>query len=91
MSRANTQMAGDEPEEIGTLIAEIQKNSRERLRVTVGQYKGHEYIGIRIWFVAGDGEYRPTRSGITLKPSLIPQLLQSLELASRAADPQGAR
>ncbi|MBN3848346.1 hypothetical protein G3N58_16125 [Paraburkholderia sp. Ac-20342] len=73
------------------MIGEIQKNSRERLRVTVGQYKGHEYVGIRIWFVGPDGQYRPSRAGVTLKPSLMPQLMQALSVAARAADPQGAR
>lgn len=74
----------------GTVIAELQKNSRERLRVSVDQYKGHEYIAVRIWFVAADGEYRPSRAGVTLKPALIPQLVQALELAARAVDPTGA-
>lgn len=78
-----------EPEQLGTLIAELQKNSRERLRITMDQYKGHEYIGIRIWFVVEDGQYQPSRSGVTLKPSLISQLVQALELAARAADPKG--
>jgi|GEM_PF-3473554 len=84
MNQPNTQPAADEPEQNGTLIGEIQKNSRERLRVTVGQYKGHEYVGIRIWFVGPDGQYRSSRAGVTLKPSLMPQLMQALGVASRA-------
>ncbi|RQS00233.1 hypothetical protein DIE02_27755 [Burkholderia sp. Bp8991] len=79
-----------EPEHPGTLIEEIQKNSRERLRITVDQFKGHEYIGIRIWFVGTDGQYRPSRSGVTLKPTLLPQLMQALGRAARAIDPRGA-
>lgn len=82
---------GDELPQNDTLIGEIQKNSRERLRITVGQFKGHEYIGIRVWYVDADGQYRPTRSGVTLKPTLLPQLMQTLGLAARAADTEGAR
>lgn len=91
MSDANTQSAGEEQEQIGTLIAEIQKNSRERLRITVGQYKGHEYVGIRVWYVGTDGEYRPSKSGVTLRPALLPGLMQALGVAARAVDPSGAR
>ncbi|WP_176043619.1 transcriptional coactivator p15/PC4 family protein [Burkholderia vietnamiensis] len=90
MTRTDTQPAGGEPEQLGTLIAELQKNSRERLRITVDQYRGHEYVGIRIWFVGEDGQYRPSRSGVTLKPALLPQLMQALGRAARAIDPHGA-
>jgi len=83
--------AGEQPDQIGTLIGEIQKNSRERLRITVGQYKGHEYVGIRVWFVDKDGQYRPSKNGVTLRPALLPELMQSLGLAARAADPDGVR
>ncbi|KWU25850.1 hypothetical protein AS149_27595 [Burkholderia cenocepacia] len=79
-----------ETEHLGTLVEEIQKNSRERLRITIDRFKGHEYIGIRIWFVGEDGQYRPSRSGVTLKPTLLPQLMQALHLAARAVDPKGA-
>ncbi|WP_460901313.1 transcriptional coactivator p15/PC4 family protein [Paraburkholderia jirisanensis] len=86
---ANTDTANDNRP--GTLICEVQKNARERVRISVDQYKGHEYVNIRTWFVDAAGEYRPSKNGVTLKPSLIPQLLQGLELAARAADPTGAR
>jgi len=91
MNQPNMQDTGDELEQIGTLIATIQKNSRERLYITTGQYRGHEYISARIWFVGKDGEYRPSKKGISLRPALVPELIQALGLAARAADPDGAR
>ncbi|WP_322095153.1 transcriptional coactivator p15/PC4 family protein [Paraburkholderia bannensis] len=86
-----TRQDGDELAQNDTLIAEVQKNSRERLRVTVGEYKGHQYVGARLWFVGTDGQYRPSRSGFNLRPELVPELIQALGLAARAADPNGAR
>lgn len=80
----------EEPVSCGTTILDLQKNSRERVRVSVDQYKGHEYVNIRTWYVDASGEYRPSKNGVTLKPSLIPQLVQGLQLAARAADPKGA-
>lgn len=74
-----------------TMLFEIQKNSRERIRVCLSRYRGNEYVEARVWFVAPGGEYQPSRHGFMLKPQLVAQLIQGLELAARAADPQGAR
>ncbi|MGB8414969.1 transcriptional coactivator p15/PC4 family protein [Paraburkholderia sp.] len=84
---ANT---GDDVRDFGTTILEVQKNSRERVRISVDRFKGLDYVVARVWYVDASGEFRPSRQGITLKPSLVPQLIQGLELAARAADPKGA-
>ncbi|CAB3759343.1 transcriptional coactivator p15/PC4 family protein [Paraburkholderia solisilvae] len=89
--RADVNTEAGHDERPGTLILEVQKNSRERVRISIDQYKGHEYVNIRTWYVDAAGEYRPTKNGVTLKPQLIPQLMQGLELAARAATPQGDR
>jgi hypothetical protein len=37
-------------------------------------YKGKTYADLRIYFRADDGEYRPTKKGITLALDLLPEL-----------------
>jgi len=74
-----------------TLIMEVQKNLRERVRIGLNRYRGHDYVEMRVWYVDAAGEFQPSRQGILLKPSLIPQVIQALQLAARAVDPQGAR
>jgi hypothetical protein len=41
------------------LIAEIEKNSREQLRITLGEFKGHRLVDLRVWFRADDVTMRP--------------------------------
>jgi hypothetical protein len=76
--------------DFGTTILEVQKNSRERVRISVDRHRGFDYVVARIWYIDSTGEFKPSRQAISLKPQLVPQLIQGLELAVRAADPKGA-
>ncbi|MGA3845976.1 transcriptional coactivator p15/PC4 family protein [Ralstonia nicotianae] len=68
---------------------DIQKNSRERLRIQVKEYKGLSYVDLRVWFVGGDGTYAPSSKGVMLKPCHVVEVAQGLLLASQAADAKG--
>ena len=73
-----------------TLIVEIRKNARETFRITVGSYKGHPYIGVRIW-VPGDGDTLiPTKKGITVAPDKAPELIAALGHALQAINGEGS-
>ncbi len=91
MSAKTTGRSGENAQDFGTTILEVQKNSRERVRISVDRFKGLDYVVARIWYTDSTGEFKPSRQAITLKPQLVPQLIQGLELAARAADAQGAR
>ncbi len=41
-------------------MVEIQKNSREVIRITESEYEGHKFVDLRIWYTDG-GEYKPTK------------------------------
>ena len=32
------------------LLATVRKNAREEIRVTRGDFKGHDIVGLRVWF-----------------------------------------
>ncbi|SAL75804.1 Transcriptional Coactivator p15 (PC4) [Caballeronia arvi] len=66
------------------------KNASERLRVDVKTYRGSTYIDIRVWYVTDDGDYRPSSKGVTLKPTMAPELLRGIALAARSFDPREA-
>lgn len=60
----------------------IRKNSREELRVTVEDFRGHRLVNFRVWFRADDGTMRPGRQGVALRVELLSELLSALrELA----------
>ena len=67
-----------------SIIASIRKNSREEIRVAHETFKGHELISIRIWFEADDGSMRPGKAGITIRPSVLPEIIVALSKAAEA-------
>lgn len=70
-------------------VLEIQKNAHERIRISVGEYKGKQRIDVRVWYVDASGEYQPSRNGISLRPDQATPIMQGIALAARAIDPQG--
>lgn len=71
-------------------IATIDKNAIEELRISLGAYKGHDLVNVRIWanYDSADFEKRPTKKGFALRVAQLPELiaaLQKAEKASRAA------
>ena len=49
-------------------MVEIQKNSREVIRISPSEYEGHQFIDLRIWY-DDNGEMKPTKKGISFNPS----------------------
>ncbi len=69
------------------LIASIDKNCREELRVELTEFKGHQLIQLRVWAKNGDANSIPTKSGFGLRVSFIPTLravLADAEAKARA-------
>jgi transcriptional coactivator p15 (PC4) len=61
-------------------IAIIPKNSFEDIRVMWSEYKGRRYLDIRIYTeIEGKANKVPTKKGVTLRPDLIPELINALE------------
>lgn len=62
---------------------EIEINEREKIRVTIVEYKGREYINFRIYFLNSKSVWHPTRKGVTLNVELIDKVIELLKTASR--------
>ena len=62
------------------VIAEIRKNGRgETIRVSVGEFNGHRLASVRIWVMNAASQMVPTKSGVTFKVDLLPDLIAALE------------
>ena len=57
------------------LIATIEKNADEEIRVSLREYKGHPFIDVRVYWKPPEGEPGPTKKGVTLNPELFPELM----------------
>jgi hypothetical protein len=60
------------------LIATIEKNADEEIRVSLREYKGHPFIDVRVYWKPPEGEPGPTKKGVTLNPELFPQLKKAM-------------
>ena len=48
------------------LVARIAKNPTEEVRVSFGSYRGYDLIDIRVYYQDDQGEWRPTKRGVSL-------------------------
>jgi hypothetical protein len=68
------------------LIATIQKNGSEELRVSLDHFRGHDLLDIRVFaaFTAANVPM-PTKKGLSIRVDLIPELREALEAAEAKA------
>lgn len=58
----------------------IKKNDTEEIRIEKKEYKGREYIDIRIYFKAEDSDSMiPSKKGITINPNQLGELAKGLQ------------
>ena len=49
----------------------------DEIRVMWSEYKGHRYLDIRVYTeIDGKADKVPTKNGVTLRPDLIPELME---------------
>jgi len=65
------------------IVHEFQKNAIEKVRAEFCEYKGRELFNLRVFFQPDDSneEWLPTRKGITLSASLMPELREAIDKA----------
>ena len=72
------------------IISQITKNAREVVFLSLSEFKGRKLIDIRV-HVPGDqeGEWVPTRKGVSLAVSLYPAFKQGLAQLEQALIQKG--
>ncbi len=58
-------------------ITQIEKGE-DVVRVALTEFRKRQYIEIRTYYMADDGDWKPTRKGITLDPDLMKEVHQAL-------------
>ncbi len=64
---------------MSAIIADIERNDKEIIRIEVSEFKGKELINLRIWYYHQEGEYRPTPKGVALDISKYEQLKEAVD------------
>ena len=55
------------------VVHEFDKNSRERIRISVRQFRGRRLVDIRV-FVRKGGEWHPSKRGVAFAPDHLSEL-----------------
>lgn len=65
------------------VLAEVEKNSREVIRIQREVYRGIPLLDLRVWVPTGNygEELQPTRKGVCLRPETWRDLLPELQAA----------
>ncbi len=72
------------------VISKLPKNARETIFLSLSEFKGRRLVDIRV-HVPGeqDGEWVPTRKGVSLAVGLYPAFKQALDKLEEALVAQG--
>ncbi len=55
---------------------DLKKTDTEIIRLEITEFRGEQYFNIRIWYLDKDGEWKPTKKGVAIRPSLFPEFKQ---------------
>jgi len=74
-----------------TLIAVIEKNKTEQVRVRLAAWRGSNFVDLRVFaeFDGTDGEKRLTKRGLALGLTRPPELVTALQAALTEAKRKG--
>ncbi len=60
------------------LVARIAKNPTEEVRVSFTSYRGYDLIDIRVYYQDDQGEWRPTKRGVSLSVDSFAELREAI-------------
>ncbi len=63
-------------------IGELEKG-KDRIIVSLTEFKGRQYVDIRTYFENQEGEWIPTKKGISLMPENLDDMIKFLEEAKK--------
>ncbi|XXY23389.1 transcriptional coactivator p15/PC4 family protein [Sorangium sp. So ce216] len=69
------------------VLLDVQRNKRERLRVTRNKYSGRTFVHVRLYYEADDGAYKPGNKGIALREDELDAVVAAIQAAKRALQP----
>ncbi|ABK16976.1 transcriptional coactivator p15/PC4 family protein [Syntrophobacter fumaroxidans] len=65
-------------------VYSFPKNPLEEVRASLTVFKGKDYVDLRIYYKGDDGEYHPSKKGLTLSLDLFSELEESVRKLAEA-------
>lgn len=63
----------------------LPKNTRERIEVSLTEWRGLSLFSARVYAATGNGEWVPTTKGLTIRVEQLPDLTRAVAEAERTA------
>jgi len=57
---------------------EIERNPTEKIIIEDSEYKGHQLVTLRIYFLSKEEEWLPTKKGVTFRREQLDEVLDAL-------------
>lgn len=78
------------------VVSSFQRNTlgTEEVRATLKEFRGRRYLDLRIYYQDDQGEWKPTRKGVSLSTDFMPNLkaaVLALEAALSAEADEGTK
>jgi len=67
-------------------VHSFPKNPLEEVRSSITFFKGKQYVDIRIYYKGDDGEFHPSKKGVTLAVDLFSELEAGVQKLKEALD-----
>jgi hypothetical protein len=58
---------------------ELDRSPTEKLIIESSNYKGHDLVTLRIYFLSKDEEWLPTKKGVTFRRDQLDEVLAALD------------
>jgi hypothetical protein len=58
---------------------ELERSPTEKLVIESSEYKGHDLVSLRIYFLSKEEEWLPTKKGVTFRRDQLDEVLEALQ------------
>ncbi len=65
------------------MVYSFAKSSTEQVRAELTERRGRRYANVRVYYQAEDGNWRPTKKGLTIDVDLLPELANAVAALQR--------
>ena len=58
------------------VVAEMEKSATERIFFSLSEFKGNSYADVRVHYEDSEGEWKPTKKGLTVPVDQFPEFMK---------------
>lgn len=60
-------------------LHEVTKNTQETIRFQISEFKGQQYVDIRVYYRDDSDELKPSKKGLSISPAIWSEFLKGIK------------